>query len=217
MSERKGWPLAVEERASGPTGDASLAERLRARDRSALDEIMALYWQPLVAYAERLVASRDAAEDIVQETMVRLWAAHADWTPADRLRGLVYRIARNLALNERRRVRVRERHDDAARALAGPPPRTPLEDTERAEIRSAVAQALDALPARRREVFILGWYHGHSYREIAEIMDISPQTVANQMSAALNDLRGQLRPRLDALLARGRIQLVRDDGPASAI
>ena len=60
MSERKGWPLAVEERASGRTGEPFQAERLRARDRSALDQIMALYWQPVVACAERLVASRDA-------------------------------------------------------------------------------------------------------------------------------------------------------------
>jgi RNA polymerase sigma-70 factor (ECF subfamily) len=55
-----------------------------------------------------------------------------------------------------------------------------------------VESAITALPERRREIFVLSRYHGLSYREIAEVLEISPQTVANQLSAALATLRESL-------------------------
>jgi RNA polymerase sigma-70 factor (ECF subfamily) len=77
---------------------------------------------------------------------------------------------------------------------------TPLELAERAELREVLTKAVDALPPRRREVFVLARFHGRSYRDIADIMDISPQTVANQVSAAVRDLRRRLRPEMAKFL-----------------
>jgi RNA polymerase sigma-70 factor (ECF subfamily) len=77
---------------------------------------------------------------------------------------------------------------------------TPLELAERAELREVLIKAVDALPPRRREVFVLARFHGRSYRDIADIMDISPQTVANQVSAAVRDLRRRLRPEMAKFL-----------------
>ena len=62
----------------------------------------------------------------------------------------------------------------------------------------AVAKAVSDLPPRRREIFKLVRESGFSYAEIAEIMKISRQTVANHMSLALSDLRVMLRPFLPA-------------------
>ena len=190
--------------------DRSLMERVHSSDRSALDEILQRHWAPLVAYAERLLPSRDDAEDVVQETLLRVWRTRAEWKPTGHLRSFLYRITRNLAISERRRSRVRDRYRREGEQL----PKgveTPLQLMERDDIRVAIARALEAVPPRRREVFVLGWYHGYSYREIAEIMDISAQTVANHMSAALDDLRGLLRPHLDGLLSRGTLRLAYDD------
>jgi RNA polymerase sigma-70 factor, ECF subfamily len=58
-------------------------------------------------------------------------------------------------------------------------------------------RAVSHLPPRRQEIFVLARAHGLSHQEIAEVMKISPQTVANQMSAALADLRQALGPLLD--------------------
>jgi RNA polymerase sigma-70 factor (ECF subfamily) len=191
-------------------------ERIHVSDRSALDELLHKHWAPLVAYAERLLYNRDDAEDVVQETMLRVWRNRAHWTPTERLRSFLFRITRNLAINERRRGRVRERYRaDTAHHAPEPRVETPLHLLEREELRAAVAHALEAVPPRRREVFVLAWYHGHTYREIAEIMDISPQTVANQMSAALEDLRRLLRPHI-ALMTRGQLRLVREGDTAAA-
>ena len=177
-------------------------ERIHSGDPSALELVLERYWSPLVSYADRLLSDRDAAEDVVQETMLRLWNLRTEWTPSQQLQGFLYRIARNLALNEKSKKEVRRDWVRRSDGETRPRPPTPLELTERAELREVLDEAVEALPARRREVFILARYHGHSYRQIAEIMDISPQTVANQMSAALDELRDRLRPQL-SLFARG--------------
>lgn len=185
--------------------DRSLMERIHAGDAAALDEALHRYWRPLVSYASRYLSDRDAAEDIVQEAMLRLWEHRRKWSPSDRLRGMLYRMVRNLAINELKKREVRRAWAESPAHHHSPPQATltPLDLTVRSELRRTIERAIDELPARRREVFILSRYHGHSYREIAELMGISSQTVANQMSAALDYLRQRLRPQVDTLQAAG--------------
>jgi len=171
--------------------DAALMRRLALRDPGALDEIAREHWLPAVAYVDRLVGSRPAAEDIVQQAMLALWNRTGPWVPNASIRTFLYRVARNLALNERDWQRVRSDAHPTLRFLSVSPI-TPAEHLERTELRQAVEAAVDRLPARRREAFILARLHDLSYKEIGEIMGTSPQTVANQISAALTFLRQAL-------------------------
>jgi RNA polymerase sigma-70 factor (ECF subfamily) len=76
-------------------------------------------------------------------------------------------------------------------------PPTPLQSLEEHELSDALAVALDRLPARRKEVYLLARAGELSHVEISERMGISRQTVANQMTAAVAHLRRDLRPVLD--------------------
>jgi RNA polymerase sigma-70 factor, ECF subfamily len=190
-------------------------ERLHSGDPSALDDLLERYWHPLVAYASRILSDRDAAEDVVQDAMLRVWNERKSWTPSERLKGFLYQITRNLALNEKEKRQVRSRWVDSARSEPRRPVPTPHDLAEGAELQEFLDRAVDALPPGRREVFTLARYHGHTYGEISRIMNISPQTVANQMSAALESLRETLRPQVDAFLARGKLRVVRDDDPTT--
>lgn len=179
------------------TAALQLMERVRDGDASAFAELLALYWHPLVAYGSGLLDSVDAAEDIVQDAFVRLWARRAEWQARGPVRSYLYRITRNLALNERRRRKVHgmwlaNRHSEPTRRNP-----TPLEIVEADEVESAFEQAMAALPPRRREVFVLARYHHLSYHQIAEVLQVSRQTVANQMSAALAMLRVALANVMD--------------------
>jgi RNA polymerase sigma-70 factor (ECF subfamily) len=171
--------------------DAALIARLRADDETALDVLLLRFWTPLVAYAERLVGTRDAAEDIVQRTFCRVWERRGAWRTSGSLCGLLYRIAHNLAVSDRRTGQARER---AALSLADalPDAASPLDDVERTQLRHRIARAVRALPDRRQQVFVLRCVHELSYREIADTMGISTQTVANQFSHALATLRCSL-------------------------
>jgi DNA-binding CsgD family transcriptional regulator len=109
------------------------------------------------------------------------------------VRGLLYRIAHNLAVSEYRMERARERADSVGGDSHADAP-TPLAAVEDAELREMLDRAIQALPPRRREVFVLRCIHDMPYRDIAEVLGISQQTVANQLSRALTTLRLILRP-----------------------
>jgi RNA polymerase sigma-70 factor (ECF subfamily) len=74
---------------------------------------------------------------------------------------------------------------------------SPVRDVEEDELAAALAAAVERLPARRREVFVLSRYHALTNAQIAEVLSIAPQTVANQLVSALRELRVMLEPYLD--------------------
>jgi len=177
---------------NGDASDLELLEGTRAGDPAALRAILDRFWSPVVRYAAMLLEDDDAAQDAAQECFVRLWEHRESWVLEGSLRALLFRIVRNLAFDERRRARARAR---AARAAPeGPPPRTPEQDAESAALRVLLERAMRALPERRREVFVLVRCHGLSHREVAKLLGLSPQTVANHLSLALSDLRDALAP-----------------------
>jgi RNA polymerase sigma-70 factor, ECF subfamily len=177
-------------------GDHELLAKLQYDDVDALDALIRRYWSPLVAYATRLGGSPDAAEDIAQQTFGRLWERRESWRVTGSVRGLIYRIAHNLAISEYRAEQSRTRADTVG-AASVTKPASPLDTLENMELGDALQTAIRSLPPRRREVFILRCVHELSYREIADIMGTSQQTVANQLTRALATLRELLRPVLD--------------------
>jgi len=175
-----------------------LMERIRGGDTAALDELLHRNWRPLVLFAMGFVQGVDAAEDVVQDVFVRVWQRRREWEPTGSVRAYLYRITRNLSLNEQRARGVRERSPRFARGRTQRmAPVTPAEHLEADELKTAVDAAVAALPERRRQVFILARYHGLSRQQIAEVMGISPQTVGNQLTSALATLRQGLAPFLE--------------------
>jgi RNA polymerase sigma-70 factor (ECF subfamily) len=196
QAQRRGLgpPSSHEARAAPEEG--ALVRRLAAGDVTALTAIAEWLWEPLAAYAYRIVGDEDIARDIAQEACVRLWEGRGK-TPPTSLRPYLFRIARNLALDHSKTRRTRERLlrryglDHAWR------PAAPDEVLERGHVMDEIQSAIQALPERRREVFVLAYLRGLSYAEIAEVMSISPKTVQNHMTAALTELRTVLRPLIE--------------------
>lgn len=172
-------------------------DRLRRGSAEALDELLRGYWKPLTAYADQLVGGRsDLAEDLVQEAFVRLWEKRASWRESSAPAAILYTLVRNLALNEKRNRATRSlllRLQSFTTRTGS----TPDRELEGRELGEAIDRAVEALPTRRGEVFRLAWYHGLSYQEVADVLSITPRTVANQMSSALKELRAVLGPRLE--------------------
>jgi RNA polymerase sigma-70 factor (ECF subfamily) len=178
-------------------GDADLVAWMKRGETAALDAVLRRYWSQLVVYLIRLTGSREAAEDIAQRTFFQLWERRTQWQPDGSLRGLIFRIARNFAISERRRFLAEARSVAALSDIGARSSTTPLELLEDQQLRLELGRAIQALPERRRETFILRCLHDLSYKEIAQVMDTSPQTVANQLSAALATLRRALGHLLD--------------------
>jgi RNA polymerase sigma-70 factor (ECF subfamily) len=146
---------------------------------------------PLLAYASRLLGDRHAAEDAVQEAFLRLCASDRG-TVAARIPGWLYAVTRNLALDRRRRARVMERTNAAT--LDGRPgaAEDPADRAAAGDSAAAALRALAALPDKQQEALLLRLRHGLSYREIAEVMDVTVDHVGVLLHEGLKALRKRL-------------------------
>lgn len=136
----------------------------------------------------------DRADDLVQETFLRVYQ-HRDRYRAGpaSFRSWAYRIARNLALNSKRKEgRVRPLEDAGAEPAARG--RGPAESFERALERAEVRDAVATLPERDREVVSLRFQRGLSYAEIAKVTGATPAAVKQRAWRALRRLRDVLEP-----------------------
>lgn len=176
--------------------DRDLLIAVRSGEPRAHDELVRRHWAAVIRYAEGLTQSIDAAKDIAQETFIRIWERREQWVPDGSVQALLLRIARNLALDERRSRRVRTGLLAARRPVTLAPP-TPAELTQAGDLAEAIDRAVRALPVRRREVLMLARWSDLGYNDIASLMGISRRTVANLMSLALADLRAALADHLD--------------------
>jgi RNA polymerase sigma-70 factor (ECF subfamily) len=135
----------------------------------------------------------DTAEEVAQETFVRLWQTRTRWASGGSVHSFLFRTARNLGLGILRHFEVRRRTEPEVRQALTLHYPSPLEILTQKELRTALWSAIDTLPARRREALVLVRIQGFSLDEAAQRMGLSRQTVANHISLALEDLEEILR------------------------
>ncbi|MEW1648153.1 SigE family RNA polymerase sigma factor [Streptomyces sp. NPDC091219] len=132
-----------------------------------------------------LTGSRDAAEDLVQETLERACRRWRTISAKDAPDAYVRRIMVNLANDRWRRFRRTARHP------VGSDPVAPGDEYGRIDSRDQLVRALQHLPMRMRTVVVLRYFHDLSDAEIAADLKISPSTVRSQLARGLDQLRGQ--------------------------
>jgi RNA polymerase sigma-70 factor (ECF subfamily) len=143
------------------------------------------------AFVLRWTQDRARAEDILQETWLKVVRGSSDWSPRARFTTWLYTIARNACVDGARRERAR-----ATEPLVAEPVSTEAHDPERAaaasELRPVLEAAIAALPEAQREVFLLREMAGIPFHEIARMTGAPEPTVKSRMRYALESLRTQL-------------------------
>lgn len=149
----------------------------------------------LRSYAMRYVRSVQSAEDVVQDVFVRLWERWKKRAPREAVPYL-YRAVRYRAIDILRHQRIVEKwHERWAADTAyvySDDGVDAVEDLHLQELEDAIDEALDRLPARRRQIFNLSRSEGLSYAEIAEAMNVPIKRVERQISRSLKSLRSDL-------------------------
>jgi RNA polymerase sigma-70 factor (ECF subfamily) len=168
--------------------DGDLYQDAGRGDRSAFAALVARYSDELLGYFRRRVGD-EAAEDLLQETLLRLHKAAPRFVPQATFRTFLYTIARNLALNYHRDLRPSVALD--ARDPSGGTRKDP-DSLLAAELSDRVRRAVDGLSDPLRDVVILRHYQGLSFRDIAEVLQIPEGTAMRRMSDALLHLRSRL-------------------------
>lgn len=171
--------------------DATLLEAFRLGDSTALDYLVERYEGPLLRFARGFVRDQAAAEDLVQETFVRLIRSAPDLGSQSSLGPWLYRVCRNLAYDTRkmetREMKRRERVQEPE------PTPTPVGLSEQHETSAILRRELDRLPEREREALRLKVDQGLSYTEIGEVLGVKPGTVGWLVHQAMNRLTERLR------------------------
>ena len=180
--------------------DEALMTRLRGGDDNALAPLMARWEVPMKRYLARIVQNAHEAEELAQETFVRLYQHRDRFREGARFSPWLYAIAANLARNRLRWWRRRpvvsleawtEFGGEAADASsAGHAASGALEQRECA---AAVRAAVAALPVELREALVLCEYEGLAQAEAAEALGVTPKTVEMRLYRARAGLRNQLQ------------------------
>ncbi len=185
----------------GAAEDALLVKQAITGHREAFGQLVRRH--TAAAYSAALAVTREAsdAEDVTQDAFVIALERLEDCRPAEKFRPWLLTIARNRALDLLRRNRVRRYEpldgDEAASGSAAPAAlSSPLEETERADLRSHLAAAIATLTPVRREVLLLYDLEGWSHAEIAEHLELAVPTIRSHLFWARRDLRARLSPEL---------------------
>ena len=174
--------------------DAELLQRLRAGDERALEIVFRTHYSGMASFVQRFVRSPDVAEELVQDLFLKLWSKREQLSEIETFRTYLYRAARNQALNWLRRQKLERRwQEEHAGDEEATTTQMADEDASEHEVAAAVRSAIDRLPPRCREVFLLSRDGGLTYAEIARTLEISVKTVETQMGRALKSLRVALQ------------------------
>ncbi|WJH41098.1 RNA polymerase sigma factor [Aliirhizobium terrae] len=143
----------------------------------------------LLSTIARMVKSPTTAEDLVQDTFLRLWERQADLRNRPLQPGYIVRIGRNLAIDFKRRERIAPFVGgiEDLQFIKDPTP-TPEDHTIASENLRVISDAITSLPPRAREVFVMARIDGLTYVEIGKRLGISPKTVFSHMVVALERL-----------------------------
>jgi RNA polymerase sigma-70 factor (ECF subfamily) len=157
-------------------------------EEAALRTLVARHAQPLHAYLTRLCGDATEAEDLVQESWIRIVRAASRFDPARKFRSWAYGIATNVARDRHRRVRARGGAHAALPAHASAAPGAEGRSIARIDLRGPLAE----LPEGLRQALVLRYYDGMNEPEIAEALGIARGTVKSRLHAAVAALRRRL-------------------------
>lgn len=139
---------------------------------------------PLGMYALRMVDDIDISEDIAQEAFIKAWEQLKDGGEINNFKAWLYRCVRNACvdyLRRRKTIVTIDEYDDVDE-----------NDIDTSELDARIWQAVDELPERCREIFLMSKRDGLSNEEIASELNLSIKTVKNQLTKALSRLRESL-------------------------
>ncbi|MFL5357182.1 RNA polymerase sigma factor [Archangium sp.] len=190
----------------GPeTSDERLMLAFRAGDARAFEVLVRKHRTPVFNFILRFTGHRARAEDVLQETWLKVVRSAPEYEAKAKFTTWVYTIARNLCVDSARKESYRQAtsleapangaENGEGRSLGEALPDegvSPERGAYNARVRPLLERALAGLPEEQREVFVLREYSGVPFKEIAEVTGVSENTVKSRMRYALEGLRRRL-------------------------
>ncbi len=191
--------------ARGDATDEMLMVRYQRGDREAFAELVRRYKTPIYNFIIRQLRNPSVSEDLTQDVFLRVVQNAADFKHEARFSTWLYTIARNLCIDQLRKLSHR-RHPSLDRPAGGDPdgrplvesiadkhPRASVERTAAStEVAACIVAAVEGLPDDQREVFLLRQLANLPFKDIAQITGVGENTVKSRMRYALDRLQDAL-------------------------
>jgi RNA polymerase sigma-70 factor (ECF subfamily) len=165
---------------------------VRIKSKADFETIFRAHYGSLCAYANQFLGDLDAAEEVVQEIMFRIWTNRSSLVIETSMRSYLFRAVRNRCMNVLKHEKVRQEYTVSKEQDTLDYQQSHEDKMIVSELEQKIREAIDHLPMERRKVFIMSRYEGLTYNQIAEQQGISVKTVENQMGKALKSLREEL-------------------------
>ncbi len=188
-------------------GDSEVVQAFLDGDQRAFGELVRRYDNRLVNFVYRTVGDRERAQDLVQETFVRVYRHLERFDQTKKFSTWIYTIASNLAKNElRNRSRnplvlfqtIKQSWDADHRPLEWEDTQYKPDDLYRKRhLKEKVDEAVAQLPEHHRVVFVLRELEGKTYEEISEITGVNLGTVKSRLNRARNNFAQIIAPMID--------------------
>ena len=167
--------------------ETAFLQKINDRQVEAYRILYDEYYPALVVYASTFLASDEVAEDIVQELFVSMWEKRVTFVSFPAFKTYLYKFIKNSALNYLKHQGVEGRYKEALQNNLSDE-ELDEEELDREEEYRHLFQAIDKLPSRCREIFLLS-LEGKKNKEIAEMLQISTETIKTQKIRAINRLK----------------------------
>lgn len=173
-----------------------LIEAAKLGSRDAFSELIVMHYQGVINVVFRMTGEISLAEDVAQETFIKIWTKLHTYRPIGTFRSWVYRIANNTALDELRKRKDEVDIDELPLRASGNGIEQSVIHQQQAEV---VRKAVLALPAASRSVLVLREYEGFSYQEISNSLEIPLGTVMSRLAYARRKLKQELSRQLEGV------------------
>ena len=170
-------------------GEIEILEKITLQDSEAFSQLYNLYVKKIYAYTLGILKSPALAEDVTQDTFVKLWE-HAASIQTDRsVLPFLFTIARNLSLNIIKQASRETWISDEIFTHAVYQSEDGLQYTERKQTGEFIDLAVDQLPPKRKAIYDLCRNYGYSYKQVAKKLGIKDSTVNSQMVKAIKTIK----------------------------
>ncbi len=180
---------------AGQLDDSRLMERVKSGDSAAFEQLFRKYQHRLLNFFHKLCFSQTLAEDLTQETFLRLWRSRRGFEPgAGRFSTYLFQIAKNCWFSHRqtRKYRSETRKAELEEFPSAAPSADPGRQAQRTELQARLREAIGSLPDELGIPFILSRYEGLRYKDIAQVLSVSSRTVERRVSDAAKLLAKRL-------------------------
>ena len=179
--------------------DKILFLRVKQGDKPAFDILFNKFYVRLCRFAVSFTKSKELAEETVQNMFIKLWCQRDRIEIKTSVISYLFTAVRNQALNELKKTLIRKNYESEYISHIETMNDNSSNVNEK-NFKATLGKAMEQLPEKCREIFILCKNEGLTYDEIAEYLKISPKTVDNQMGIALKKLRELLKPVFEHLI-----------------